>query len=394
MNIGLATGLGTLDGDQEEYVFLTYQGADQWLRPYVGGPCRIVALPRPARWEEWRNLPLLTLFSLLSRIGLVGGRPLPRLFQQDHVLAGIHADIIHFTRQKAFLTDTPSLYHPHDLQHLHLPQYFSRGVRRIREIRYRVYCARASLVPVASSWVRNDVLRHYTLSEEKVQVVPLAPAAAAYPLPTAEDLAHTKTKFSLPEGFVFYAAQTWPHKNHIGLLEALALLRAHRKLEVPLVCCGAQNAFFGQIEARVKQLRLEKQARFLGFVKPLELQCLYRLARAVVIPSKFEAASFPLFEAFLAETPAACSNVTSLPRQAGAAALIFDPNAASDIARSIEQLWTDEALCRELVERGREKVAQFTWARTARMFRAHYRRLAGRPLSMEDEALLAATPLV
>ena len=113
-----------------------------------------------------------------------------------------------------------------------------------------------------------------------------------------------------------------------------------------------------------------------------------------MIPTKFEAASFPLWEAFSAGVAAASSNVTSLPEQAGDAALLFDPDSLDDMAAAIDRLWNDSALRRLLIERGRARVDAFRWDRTARTFRAHYRRLAGRPLSHEDQSLVASTPIL
>ena len=40
---------------------------------------------------------------------------------------------MHFPIQDAFTTDMPSIYQPHDLQHLHLPELFSRWERERRE---------------------------------------------------------------------------------------------------------------------------------------------------------------------------------------------------------------------------------------------------------------------
>ena len=51
----------------------------------------------------------------------------------------------------------------------------------------------------------------------------------------------------------------------------------------------------------------------------------------------------------------------------------------------------DERLRQTLIERGRHHVARFSWERTARIFRAHYRRLTNRPLTDEDQELLAAS---
>ena len=77
-----------------------------------------------------------------------------------------------------------------------------------------------------------------------------------------------------------------------------------------------------------RDLGVADLVHWLGFVPTSDLRGLYRLATGVAIPSRFEAASGPLWEAFAAGTPATCSNVTSLPRQAGDAAIVFDPDDA------------------------------------------------------------------
>jgi glycosyltransferase involved in cell wall biosynthesis len=297
-------------------------------------------------------------------------------------------DVMHFTFQNAFLTDVPSLYHPHDLQHLHLPEMFSSREREDREVLYQAFCRQAALVPVSSAWTRDDVIRQYGLPEDVVHVVPLAPPNAGYPIPTQEDIDEVKARLRLPERFIFYPAQTWEHKNHIGLLHALASLRDTAGLTVPLVCSGYKTPHFQKIDRVLETKALRNQVRFVGFIEPLELQCLYQLSTAVVIPTKFEAASFPLYEAFWAGKPSACSSATSLPEQAGDAALVFDPDQPEQIAAAIERLWTDDSLCTSLVEKGHERVKAFSWEKTARIFRAHYRRIGGRELTAEDRELL------
>ena len=114
------------------------------------------------------------------------------------------------------------------------------------------------------------------------------------------------------------------------------------------------------------------------------------MATGVVIPSKFEAASGPLWEAFLAGVPAAVAAVTSLPEQAGGAALLFDPDEPATIAGAVEQLWTDAGLRQDLRVAGAINVARFDWETTARKFRAEYRVLAGRTLSTADMDLRAS----
>jgi glycosyltransferase involved in cell wall biosynthesis len=396
--IGLAHGLSTLTDAGDEYLFLTLPDADNWLRPHLSGPCRALPTTGATRGPGWaralaavpgaRAAARKLLAPLLKRRA-ADELPLPA---SDGTVERAGADLVHFPTQSAFLTGVPSVYHPWDLQHLHLPQYFTPEAVRARERSYRAFCEQARMVAVASVWHRRDILRLYGLDEEKVCVVPAAPATSAYEPPSDADLRAAREKFRLPDSFAFYPAQTWAHKNHLGLLDALASLRDRHGLSVTVVCSGKLNDFFPRVERRAAELRLADQVRFLGFVSTTELQALYRLCRCVVFPTLFEGFGMPLVEAFLAGAPAASSNVTSLPEQAGDAALLFDPADPAEIAEALRRLWTDERLRRTLAARGRERVRLFDYSHTARLFRAHYRRLTARQLSTQDRALLAAPP--
>jgi len=389
--IGLAHGLSELTDGDEEYLFLAYSDADLWLRPYMmNGPARIVHVGRSGALALKRRiratLPRLTRIWDHGRYKF-GSQSVsaPRM---DGVLEKLAAEVVHFPIQSAFLTDVPSIYHPHDLQHIHLPQFFSPAAHAAREIQYRTYCTQARIVAVSSSWVQQDVIRHYGLSAEKVKVIPLAPPLQAYIRPSEADLIALRRRYALPETFVLYAAQTWPHKNHLGLIDALAILREKHGLQVTLVSCGRQNEYFLRIKERIREFRLNDQVIFLGYIESNELYGLYQLSRAVVIPTFFEAASFPMWEAFHAGVPVSCSNVTSLPEQAGDAALLFDPHNPDEMAEAIRRLWTDESLRAQLVDRGHARLSRLSWNRTARIFRAHYRNIAGRLLNEEDQELL------
>lgn len=398
--IGLVSGLSRLPRGHEEYVVLGNEDTPSWLAPHVGGACRILQLASAAPRTDAVGLKEAILRLSPSFAERLGDLPvawraaLPALPASSGALEALEPDVVHFTTQDAFLTKVPSIYHPHDLQHLHLPRLFTRRARFLRDRSYRAFCEQAAMIAVVSSWTQKDVVAHYGLSPDRVQVVPFAPVTQAYAAPSDAEVAVFLEARRLPRRFVFYPAQTWPHKNHAALLDALARLKTVRGLVVPLVSTGHRNAHHEVLERRARSLGISDQVRFLGFVTPTELQCAYRACTAIVIPSLFEAASFPLWEAFLAGAPAACSNVTSLPAQAGDAALVFDPRDVAQIADAVARLWTDPALGDELARRGKANVFRFSWDRTARMFRAHYRRIAGRPLDSDDRALLESEPLL
>lgn len=398
--IGLASGLSKLgQQNEEEYSFLTSPGEEEWLRPYVGGPCRLVSGFAATRQPGWskilRRAPFLRKVGhrLLSPIVQSKRKQLLAPPSSDGLLESMGFDVVHFPTQKAFLTSLPSIYHPWDLQHLHLPENFTSEVAQQREIDYRAFCQQARMVVAATSWQKNDLISSYKLSPDKVRVVAPGPVVEIYPTPSNDDLSRVQNKLSLPERFVFYPAQTWPHKNHLRLLEALSLLRRRDGLEIPLVSSGKLNDFYPVVEKSVNEHNLQNQVTFLDFITPLELQCVYKLSRGMVFPTLFEGFGLPVLEAFLVGTPVVCSNVCGLQELVGSAALTFDPYDPDAIANALLRIWTDDDLCRTLAAQGKERVKAFTWDRTARLFRGHYRRISGRELSPEDALLIDVAPL-
>lgn len=394
MLIGLVGGLGGLEDGDEEYVVLVYPGSQDWLRPYVGRNTRLHAVEPPGRTRLLDSvntvLPWVRPFWRRLRDGGAVVRAFP---PSDGTIEALGIEVMHFTTD-AFRTALPNLYHPHDLQHIHLPHFFPRGEIAARNRMKECSARQASLVIAAATWTRADFIRHLDLPGDWVRVVPMGPPSDRYAMPDAAALADCRQRLSLPDGFALYPAAIWPHKNHLTLLDALALLRDRDGITVPFISTGSTGTpFFDTVMRRVAALGLEGHVRFLGFVPPGDLQCLYRHSTLTVIPTKFEAGSFPMWEAFLAGSPVAASTVTSLPDQAAGAALMFDPDDVGGMASAIGRLWTDPDLRASLARRGRDRVAQFSWDKTARHFRALYRQLGGRPLTDADRAILSADPL-
>jgi glycosyltransferase involved in cell wall biosynthesis len=110
--------------------------------------------------------------------------------------------------------------------------------------------------------------------------------------------------------------------------------------------------------------------RVVDYVPDEVLPRLYRGASVFVFPSRFEGFGMPVVEAMASGTPVVCSNHPSLNEAAGDAAVRVDPEDPVDIRRGI-----DEARDRreELVARGLEQAARFTWRATGEAMLEGYR---------------------
>jgi glycosyltransferase involved in cell wall biosynthesis len=314
----------------------------------------------------------------------------PRLPLSNGFYESLGCDVLHFPTQSFIVCALPTIYNPHDLQHLHYPQFWTAWDLAHRETVYRAGCEYSNTVVVGSEWIKQDVVRQYSLHPDKVQVIPWAPPTVQYADIDAAQLQDAKRRLALPATFVFYPAVCWPHKNHLRLFEALAELRDHRGLIVNLICTGARwEPHWPQIERQLTSLNLSSQVRFLGFLAETDLRAVYRLAQFLILPTLFEADSCPIYEAWSEGLPVACSNHTALPDQVGDAGLLFDAADVTAIADSLQMMATDDRLRKDLVARGYRRVRDFDWTRTAKAYRAVYRRAARVTLSDEDRWLLA-----
>lgn len=396
--VGLAHALSGLESDAEEYLFVIRHGNQEWLEPHVSGQCRLLIRPpafRP-RVSRWFGSARERIAIAAPLVRDVWRRYRPEkngLEISDGFVERLGADLVHFPQQLAYLTAIPTVYQPWDLQHIHLPAFFTDKEYSWREASYRTHCEEASLIITATQWIKRDVAEQYLIPPERIAVVNVPPPTEAYPEPTPSEVLAIAARLMLPDRFIFYPAQTWPHKNHARLLEALALLRAEG-VTVPLVCSGYLNERHPELHLQAERLGIAANVHFLGLVNSKEVLALYDRAWALVFPSLYEGWGIPILEAFKHDLPVACSNVTSLPELVGDAALLFDPNDPADIAAAIRKLWTDDSFANELRRRGRSVVARYDWHRTAMLMRANYRRAAGRQLDDEDLELVTSIPSV
>lgn len=383
----LVRALGRVtDGPEEYTIVVGSERQAEWLQPILGPNQKLVFRPGSRKHPLLR--PFMPAIRFVQNV-LSPPRFWPEVPISDGFYEALGCEIVHFPTQRFTVCALPTVYNPHDLQHLHYPQFFSPSVLAWREAIYPAGCHFARTVIVNSQWIKDDLVRQYRIPPDKIQVIPEAAPIQAYPEPTAESLAHVQARYQLESGFGFYPSVAWPHKNHLRLFDALAHLRTQCGLRLQLVCVGGRHdGFWPAIADRLGALGLDAQVRFLGFVPPEDLRGLYRLAGFLVLPTLFEANSLPIFEAWAEGLPVACSNVTALPEQVRDAAVLFDPHDPIAIAEAMRALTVDSRLRGELRARGTQRLRGFNWDRTARAYRAVYRRAAGRTLGEEDHWLL------
>lgn len=396
--IGLIRSLGHLMDGPEEYVIIGLPENHEWLRQYLGPNQKLIPFPsgsthgisglipkpiRPA--ARYLRNKLSTRDNSVNRTAL--------LSVSNGFYEGLNCDVAHFPYGYFVTCALPTIFNVHDLEHLNNPQFCTPATIAQREYAYPIGCRVAKTVVVATQWIKDDIIRHYGTSADKIRHISWSMPTQAYPAPTEEQILRVKSKYKLPETFTFYPALTAPHKNHIRLLKALAVLREHKGLRTQLVCTGFQDfegSTWPEIQATIKELRLENQVQFLGLVPTQDMRPIYRLAQSVILPPLTQALSGPQAEAWIEDLPVACSDIPSLRKAGGEGAIFFNPYSVESIAKTIEQISTDDSLRVKLRQAGMNQLKKYhiSWERTAKSYRALYRQVSGHPLTDEDSCLL------
>jgi glycosyltransferase involved in cell wall biosynthesis len=367
---GLAKGYAEKASEKFEIIFLVNPGSSKLISEQdPDGKLQIFESNINLR----KHLIVKKIRSFLRLIKYFFKIPISNRFtmQRDEVSEKFNPSIIHYTYQATFYTDIPYVYHPHDLQHKYFPSNFSILARVFRDANYSLMCKQASAIAVSSNWVKDDLINFYNLPADKIAVIPLAPLIDV----STESKSISVQKKEIVKGseptFLFYPAVNWPHKNHTNLFRAVKICQ-EAGVNVRVVCSGRILNRFPDPNETAESLGISSNVVTLGHVGQELLFLLYEYARAVIIPTMFEAASFPIYEAQSKKKAVACSFVTSLPEQVGDSAVLFDPDDPAQIAQVIRELWLNDNLILELETLSKKNIANISWKYTSEKFYSLY----------------------
>lgn len=235
----------------------------------------------------------------------------------------------------------PSLAWVPDFQHMRLPHLFPAKERRARDANYQQAGRWSDRVILSSQASANDfgaflpghayksVLLRFTVPPiDGTRIMGRAELAAIY---------------TLPPKFLYLPNQYWVHKNHALVIEAVSLL-TRRHPDLCVISTGStveprDPHHAEKLFARVKELQLEQNFRYLGVVPYPHLQALMLHAHGLVNPSRFEGWSTTVEEAKAIGQRLALSRIDTHLEQAEGDHRFFDVDSAEGCARCLSELW-------------------------------------------------------
>jgi glycosyltransferase involved in cell wall biosynthesis len=240
------------------------------------------------------------------------------------------------------------------------PEFSRPGEWGSRDSPMRDAVQRAAIVTVGSDAAKKQVMACYGVPCERIYVLPFPTpqrAIMASGIGSAEaeiEARRVRAKYGIVGEFIFYPAQFWAHKNHIGLLRALKILRERNGRSLSLVLTGSDQGNFGHVERVITELDLTGAVHMLGFIPAEDVTALYFTAFALSYVSFFGPENLPPLEAMALGCPVVLAEMTGSRELFGEAAIYVNGHDEFAIAAGIERLFGDTELRRHLIEAGRK----------------------------------------
>lgn len=223
------------------------------------------------------------------------------------------------------------------------------------------------IITVSQS-LKNEIMAFLKIPEEKVKVIHHGIDNELFKKIDKQNIVIEKIKenYGLDSRFIFNVSTLQPTKNLPTLIKAYYKLKTRYNSKHKLVIAGGEGWKYSEIYNLVKNLNLEKDVIFTGYIQNKDLIYLYNAADIFVFPSLYEGFGIPILEAMACGCPIITSNAHSLPEVVGDAGIMIDPYNVEILANKMHELLENSGLREEMIKKGFKRINNFNWKNVAK----------------------------
>ena len=227
-----------------------------------------------------------------------------------------------------------------DFQEHYLPAFFSHEEIAGRKKTQRYIADKAEHLILSSKDARKDFEKFYADHKCRVDVLPFAVSNS---FEEEKGIQQVLGKYKISAAYVFIANQMWMHKNNLCVLEAVKVLK-DQGVELMFVFSGSTNdyrseGYFQTVLEKVKELGIENNVKFLGFIQRDDQLILMKHAMFLLQPSLFEGWSTVVEDAKSLNQHIIVSDLEVHKEQLETYPhLMFDRNSSASLANSIKNM--------------------------------------------------------
>jgi len=166
---------------------------------------------------------------------------------------------------------------------------------------------RAKKIVAISNATGDEIFKFFKVGRKKITTIYLGWTGINQLLP--------ELVFGLPEKYFMFIGTLKERKNVLSVIQAFALFREKKKVDIKLVIvgkCNENSIYIHKINEFIEEHQLEKEVFFTGHTTDNQVAFIYSKAEALVFPSLLEGFGMPILEAMSFGVPVITSNASSL----------------------------------------------------------------------------------
>jgi glycosyltransferase involved in cell wall biosynthesis len=273
-------------------------------------------------------------------------------------------------QQVPFLADkkTKIVITVHDLAFKYFPQHFLWKDKLKLDFFTETAVKRADGIIAVSEATKKDILKFYPKTpESKIKViyhgVDEEKFSKKYLSKKAKEIL---IKYKIKKPYLLYVGAIQPRKGIIDLIEAFESLKKNNQKDLQLVLVGSPAWKSEETLNRIKKSDFKKDIVLTGKIGSESLPIFYQQAEIFVLPSLYEGFGIPILEAWASGIPVIVADNSSLKEIGGSAVLKFKTGEVQDLVKKMNNLLNYATIRKELVDKGKKQVENFSWEKTAR----------------------------
>jgi glycosyltransferase involved in cell wall biosynthesis len=244
----------------------------------------------------------------------------------------------------------------HDVIYWRLPEYIPNWKVRLYVKLLEYSISKANKIITVSKFSAKEIEDVFKIKAKNIPIIYNA----------FTKLVLKSTKPISKNKYIFYEGGLDIRKNVPKLIEAFSLIAdKYPKLKLYIAGNYFKSPIITNLPELIKQYNLQDKVKLLGYISDEDMTSYIKYAEALVYPSLYEGFGIPILEGFGLETPVITSNLGSMSEIGGEAVIQVNPVSAQSIAKGIESLLNDELLKQSMIHKGKARLKQFDWNKSA-----------------------------
>lgn len=240
----------------------------------------------------------------------------------------------------AFLYDTSILNSPYHLIHR---LYMSRMLNRVDRI------------VAVSECVKRDIITHFHIYPDKVDVVYNGVAHRFTEPVTEQKVEEVATRYDLPAKYILGVGKQLERRNMLNIIKILPIVDH----ELHYVVVGKPTAYTARMQRAARELGVADRVHFISGIADEDMPALYKRAAMLVNLSRYEGFATSVAEAMSVGTPCILTRTSSMEEVAESAALYVDANSRDELIGAVRSLCNDDELRTAYIDAGMRHASRY-----------------------------------